>query len=178
MENRERSSSPDHSCVSLKSGRSMGPPPKFSDDPVTSDPRGNRDDQTGDLDSLQPMSPSSCGRHCKISSTVHRPVRFTYQMPQAAPFKATWTFPWGPSSQRCELLPLEAIRAPGLTAQTLCSSFYRSVGLIDLTPRAAPVKKRYESPRSSTPNHAVPCPSAGAVSCSRRSLCGPSRSKD
>ncbi len=39
MENRERSSSPDHSCVSLKSDRSMGPPPKFSDDPVTSDPR-------------------------------------------------------------------------------------------------------------------------------------------
>uniref|UniRef100_A0A8C1QVC8 NACHT, LRR and PYD domains-containing protein 12-like n=1 Tax=Cyprinus carpio TaxID=7962 RepID=A0A8C1QVC8_CYPCA len=36
MENRERS--PDHSCVSLKSDASMGPPPKFSDDPVTSDP--------------------------------------------------------------------------------------------------------------------------------------------
>uniref|UniRef100_A0A9J7XQJ1 NACHT, LRR and PYD domains-containing protein 12-like n=1 Tax=Cyprinus carpio carpio TaxID=630221 RepID=A0A9J7XQJ1_CYPCA len=36
-ENRERSSS-DHSCVSLKSEASMGPPPKFSDDPVTSDP--------------------------------------------------------------------------------------------------------------------------------------------
>uniref|UniRef100_A0A8C1XRM8 NACHT, LRR and PYD domains-containing protein 12-like n=1 Tax=Cyprinus carpio TaxID=7962 RepID=A0A8C1XRM8_CYPCA len=37
-ESRERSSSPDHSCVSLKSDASMGPPPKFSDDPVTSDP--------------------------------------------------------------------------------------------------------------------------------------------
>ncbi|XP_026121048.1 NACHT, LRR and PYD domains-containing protein 3-like [Carassius auratus] len=34
-----RSSSPDHSCVSLKSDASMGHPPLFSDDPVTSDPR-------------------------------------------------------------------------------------------------------------------------------------------
>ncbi|KAF4114088.1 hypothetical protein G5714_004311 [Onychostoma macrolepis] len=56
MENRESSSSPDHSCVSLKSDRSMGPPPLFSDDPVPSDPRGNRDDQTGDLDSPQPVN--------------------------------------------------------------------------------------------------------------------------
>ncbi|XP_058628730.1 NLR family CARD domain-containing protein 3-like isoform X2 [Onychostoma macrolepis] len=39
MESRERSPSPDHSCVSLKSDRSMGPPPKFSVDPVTFDPR-------------------------------------------------------------------------------------------------------------------------------------------
>ncbi|XP_058607245.1 NACHT, LRR and PYD domains-containing protein 3-like isoform X2 [Onychostoma macrolepis] len=39
MENRERPSSPDHSCVSLKSDASMGPPPDLSDDPVTSDPR-------------------------------------------------------------------------------------------------------------------------------------------
>ncbi|XP_058628917.1 protein NLRC3-like isoform X5 [Onychostoma macrolepis] len=39
MENRERSSSPDHSCVSLKSDASMGRPPNFSNDPVTSDPR-------------------------------------------------------------------------------------------------------------------------------------------
>ncbi|XP_073697691.1 uncharacterized protein [Garra rufa] len=41
MENREssqRSSSPDLSCVSLKSDRSMSIPPKFSADPVTSDP--------------------------------------------------------------------------------------------------------------------------------------------
>ncbi|XP_073697698.1 NACHT, LRR and PYD domains-containing protein 3-like [Garra rufa] len=39
MENREsseRSSSPDHSCVSLKSDRSLPIPPEFSDDPVTS----------------------------------------------------------------------------------------------------------------------------------------------
>ncbi len=39
MENRERSSSPDHSCVSLKSDASTGPTPYFSVDPVTSDPR-------------------------------------------------------------------------------------------------------------------------------------------
>ncbi|XP_058606195.1 NACHT, LRR and PYD domains-containing protein 3-like isoform X1 [Onychostoma macrolepis] len=39
MENRERSSSPDHSCVSLKSDRSLPLPPEFSNDPVTSDPR-------------------------------------------------------------------------------------------------------------------------------------------
>ncbi|KAF4119214.1 hypothetical protein G5714_001265 [Onychostoma macrolepis] len=39
MENRERSSSPDHSCVSLKSDGSMIIPPNFSNDPVTSDPR-------------------------------------------------------------------------------------------------------------------------------------------
>ncbi|KAL1277168.1 hypothetical protein QQF64_023841, partial [Cirrhinus molitorella] len=40
MENREsRKRSPDHSCVSLKSDRSMPIPPAFSDDPVTSDSR-------------------------------------------------------------------------------------------------------------------------------------------
>ncbi len=40
MENRERPSSPDHSCVSLKSDASMkGHPPDLSDDPVASDPR-------------------------------------------------------------------------------------------------------------------------------------------
>ncbi|XP_039527504.1 NACHT, LRR and PYD domains-containing protein 3-like isoform X7 [Pimephales promelas] len=38
MENRERSSSPDPSCVSMKSDRSMGPPPNISDEAVTSDP--------------------------------------------------------------------------------------------------------------------------------------------
>uniref|UniRef100_A0A9J8DM25 Uncharacterized protein n=1 Tax=Cyprinus carpio carpio TaxID=630221 RepID=A0A9J8DM25_CYPCA len=45
MENREsseRSSSPDPSCVSLKSDRSMPLPPKFSDVPVTSDLRRKR----------------------------------------------------------------------------------------------------------------------------------------
>ncbi|XP_026145909.1 NLR family CARD domain-containing protein 3-like, partial [Carassius auratus] len=44
MENREsqRSSSPDHSGVSLKSDASMGDRPKFSADPVTSDPRVSR----------------------------------------------------------------------------------------------------------------------------------------
>ncbi|XP_048015364.1 NACHT, LRR and PYD domains-containing protein 12-like isoform X4 [Megalobrama amblycephala] len=47
---RKRSSSPDPSCVSLKSDRSMIIPPVFSDGPVTSDPR---DDQTGDQDSPQ-----------------------------------------------------------------------------------------------------------------------------
>ncbi|XP_059410998.1 NACHT, LRR and PYD domains-containing protein 12-like [Carassius carassius] len=36
---RKRSSSPDHSCVSLKSDRSKGPPPDLSNKPVTSDPR-------------------------------------------------------------------------------------------------------------------------------------------
>uniref|UniRef100_A0A8C2D3M9 B30.2/SPRY domain-containing protein n=1 Tax=Cyprinus carpio TaxID=7962 RepID=A0A8C2D3M9_CYPCA len=42
MENREsseRSSSADHSCVSLKSDKSNGLPSDLSDDPVTSDPR-------------------------------------------------------------------------------------------------------------------------------------------
>ncbi|XP_048036333.1 NLR family CARD domain-containing protein 3-like isoform X4 [Megalobrama amblycephala] len=47
---RKRSSSPDPSCVSLKSDVSMNPPLKFSDGAVTSDPR---DDQTGDQDSPQ-----------------------------------------------------------------------------------------------------------------------------
>uniref|UniRef100_A0A8C2HUS6 NACHT domain-containing protein n=1 Tax=Cyprinus carpio TaxID=7962 RepID=A0A8C2HUS6_CYPCA len=42
MEISERSSSPDHSCVSLKSDWSMDKPPEFSAGPVTSDPR---DDQ-------------------------------------------------------------------------------------------------------------------------------------
>ncbi|XP_051732832.1 NACHT, LRR and PYD domains-containing protein 3-like isoform X2 [Ctenopharyngodon idella] len=36
----QRSESPDPSCVSLKSNRSMTPPPAFSDEPVTSDPLG------------------------------------------------------------------------------------------------------------------------------------------
>ncbi|XP_026107483.1 NLR family CARD domain-containing protein 3-like isoform X5 [Carassius auratus] len=39
MEISERSSSPDHSCVSLKSDWSMDKPPRFSAEPVTSDPR-------------------------------------------------------------------------------------------------------------------------------------------
>ncbi|KAF4116545.1 hypothetical protein G5714_004034 [Onychostoma macrolepis] len=39
MESSERSSSPDHSWVSLKSDRSMNKPPLFSNDPMTSDPR-------------------------------------------------------------------------------------------------------------------------------------------
>uniref|UniRef100_A0A9J7XK52 NACHT, LRR and PYD domains-containing protein 12-like n=1 Tax=Cyprinus carpio carpio TaxID=630221 RepID=A0A9J7XK52_CYPCA len=40
MENRERSSSPDYSCLSLKSDGSMVyNPPNFSNDPVTSNPR-------------------------------------------------------------------------------------------------------------------------------------------
>ncbi|XP_052463334.1 NACHT, LRR and PYD domains-containing protein 3 isoform X3 [Carassius gibelio] len=39
MEISERSSSPDHSCVSLKSDWSMTEPPKLSAGPVTSDPR-------------------------------------------------------------------------------------------------------------------------------------------
>ncbi|XP_026145981.1 NLR family CARD domain-containing protein 3-like [Carassius auratus] len=43
MEISQRSSSPDHSCVSLKSDASMPYiPPKFSADPVTSDPRVTR----------------------------------------------------------------------------------------------------------------------------------------
>ncbi|XP_048034756.1 protein NLRC3-like isoform X4 [Megalobrama amblycephala] len=50
FEKRKRSSSPDRSCVSLKSNQSMDYPVKFSDGPVTSDPR---DDQTGDQDSPQ-----------------------------------------------------------------------------------------------------------------------------
>ncbi|XP_016115817.1 uncharacterized protein [Sinocyclocheilus grahami] len=40
-ESRERSSSADHSCVSLKSDGSMPHPPDLSDDPVTSDPRAD-----------------------------------------------------------------------------------------------------------------------------------------
>ncbi|XP_048009770.1 protein NLRC3-like isoform X2 [Megalobrama amblycephala] len=38
FETRKRSSSPDPSCVSLKSNQSMEPPARFSDGPVTSDP--------------------------------------------------------------------------------------------------------------------------------------------
>ncbi|XP_039527510.1 uncharacterized protein LOC120479279 isoform X1 [Pimephales promelas] len=55
MKSRERSSSPDPSCVSMKSDRSMGHPPNISDEAVTSDPsRVDRDDQTGD--SPQPVN--------------------------------------------------------------------------------------------------------------------------
>ncbi|XP_059406314.1 NLR family CARD domain-containing protein 3-like [Carassius carassius] len=49
----ERSSSPDHSCVSLKSDTSMINPPTFSADPVTSDPR---DDQIRDKDPPQAVN--------------------------------------------------------------------------------------------------------------------------
>ncbi|XP_059361566.1 NACHT, LRR and PYD domains-containing protein 3-like isoform X3 [Carassius carassius] len=49
-ESSERSSSPDPSCVSLKSDRSMPLPPKFSDDPVTSDPRIFRRKRSSSLD--------------------------------------------------------------------------------------------------------------------------------
>ncbi|XP_077094216.1 uncharacterized protein LOC143746266 isoform X2 [Siphateles boraxobius] len=71
---RKRSSSPEPSCVSLKSDVSMAEPLKFSDEPVTSDPCDEpvtsdpcdepvtsdpsvyRDDQTGDQDSPQPVN--------------------------------------------------------------------------------------------------------------------------
>ncbi|KAI2668890.1 NLR family CARD domain-containing protein 3 [Labeo rohita] len=60
MENREsseRSSSPDHSCVSLKSDKSRTPPPfNFSDDPVTSDFRVFKDGQAGDLQQDSPQA--------------------------------------------------------------------------------------------------------------------------
>ncbi|XP_052426555.1 NACHT, LRR and PYD domains-containing protein 3 isoform X3 [Carassius gibelio] len=49
-ESHERSSSPDPSCVSLKSDRSMPLPPKFSDDPLTSDPRIFRRKRSSSLD--------------------------------------------------------------------------------------------------------------------------------
>ncbi|XP_051730835.1 NACHT, LRR and PYD domains-containing protein 12-like isoform X17 [Ctenopharyngodon idella] len=57
-ESRERSSSAEPSCVSMKSDGSMRHPLYFSDGAVTSDPRVDRDDQTGDLqqDSPQPMN--------------------------------------------------------------------------------------------------------------------------
>ncbi|XP_026136806.1 NLR family CARD domain-containing protein 3-like [Carassius auratus] len=42
MEISERSSFPDHSCVSLKSDRSMDNPPELRAEPVTSDPRVSR----------------------------------------------------------------------------------------------------------------------------------------
>ncbi|CAM4695438.1 unnamed protein product [Leuciscus chuanchicus] len=55
MENRQKSSSPEPSCVSVKSDTSMGPPLHFRDKAVTSDPRVvDRDDQTGD--SPQPVN--------------------------------------------------------------------------------------------------------------------------
>ncbi|XP_048051653.1 NACHT, LRR and PYD domains-containing protein 12-like isoform X6 [Megalobrama amblycephala] len=60
MENQkssERSSSPDPSCVSLKSDMSMPLPPLFSDEPVTSDPRSvYRDNQSEEQDSHQTVN--------------------------------------------------------------------------------------------------------------------------
>ncbi|XP_058614841.1 NACHT, LRR and PYD domains-containing protein 3-like isoform X3 [Onychostoma macrolepis] len=55
MEIRERSSSPEPIRETLKRDRSMNPP-ESSDDPVTSDPSESEDDQTGGLDSLQPVN--------------------------------------------------------------------------------------------------------------------------
>ncbi|XP_048019531.1 protein NLRC3-like [Megalobrama amblycephala] len=53
----QRSSSPEPSCVSVKSDGSMPfTPPDLSDEPMTSDPSSvNRDDQTGDQESPQPV---------------------------------------------------------------------------------------------------------------------------
>ncbi|XP_048036514.1 NLR family CARD domain-containing protein 3-like isoform X2 [Megalobrama amblycephala] len=57
---RKRSSSPDLSCVSLKSHGSMNHPPEFSDGPVTSDPRkrsSSPDPSCVSLKSNQSMNP-------------------------------------------------------------------------------------------------------------------------
>ncbi|XP_048013769.1 LOW QUALITY PROTEIN: NACHT, LRR and PYD domains-containing protein 3-like [Megalobrama amblycephala] len=59
---RKRSSSPDPSCVSLKSNQSMNPPLKFSDGPGTSDPRWRKRSSSPDpscvsLKSNQSMDP-------------------------------------------------------------------------------------------------------------------------
>ncbi|KAK9952817.1 hypothetical protein ABG768_018623 [Culter alburnus] len=59
---RKRSSSPDPSCVSLKSNQSMDPPLKFSDGAVTSDPRWRKRSSSPDpscvsLKSNQSMNP-------------------------------------------------------------------------------------------------------------------------
>ncbi|XP_039530546.1 protein NLRC3-like isoform X2 [Pimephales promelas] len=51
-----RSSSPEPSCVSMKSNQSMDPPLKFSDEPAISDTSVYKEDQTGGQDFPQPLN--------------------------------------------------------------------------------------------------------------------------
>uniref|UniRef100_A0A9J8DBT9 NACHT, LRR and PYD domains-containing protein 12-like n=1 Tax=Cyprinus carpio carpio TaxID=630221 RepID=A0A9J8DBT9_CYPCA len=79
MENRERSSSPDYSCLSLKSDGSMVyNPPKFSDDSVTSDPR-----------IFRKISPDpSCVSLKSDTSMVHNPPNFSDDAVTSDPSRA------------------------------------------------------------------------------------------
>ncbi|XP_052460953.1 NLR family CARD domain-containing protein 3 isoform X28 [Carassius gibelio] len=70
MEISERSSSPDHSCVSLKSDASMEKPPKLSAEPVTSDP--SAEPMTSDP-SAEPVT-SDPSRRKRSSSPDHSGV--------------------------------------------------------------------------------------------------------
>ncbi|XP_052402550.1 NACHT, LRR and PYD domains-containing protein 3-like isoform X3 [Carassius gibelio] len=63
------SSSPDHSCVSLKSDASMGPPPEFSDDPVTSDP--SRSD--GERSISGGVSSVFCLNNTSVTASLNKP---------------------------------------------------------------------------------------------------------
>ncbi|KTF99524.1 hypothetical protein cypCar_00041938 [Cyprinus carpio] len=76
MENREsgeRSSSPDHSCVSLKSDESMGSRPLFSNDPVTSDHRIFKKTKRQRSSSPEP----SCWSMKSARSMPHPPLQFS-----------------------------------------------------------------------------------------------------
>ncbi|KAK9956045.1 hypothetical protein ABG768_013802 [Culter alburnus] len=67
MENRERSSSAEPSCVSLKSDRSMIHPPVFSDGAVTSDPRRKKRQ-------ISSSAEPSCVSMKSDGSMIHPPV--------------------------------------------------------------------------------------------------------
>ncbi|XP_048036121.1 ribonuclease inhibitor-like isoform X4 [Megalobrama amblycephala] len=71
FETRKRSSSPDPSCVSLKSNQSMIAPPEFSDGAVTSDPRFsgcNLSDQDCEIVSSALQSSNSVLRELDLSN--------------------------------------------------------------------------------------------------------------
>ncbi|XP_067260385.1 protein NLRC3-like isoform X2 [Chanodichthys erythropterus] len=67
MRERERSSSPEASCVSLKSNQSMDPPVKFSEGAVTSDPRGSQ----------RSLSPEASCVSLKSNQSMDPPVKFS-----------------------------------------------------------------------------------------------------
>ncbi|XDV42453.1 hypothetical protein PO909_011114 [Leuciscus waleckii] len=82
MENRERSSSPEPSCVSMKSDRSMHLPPKFSDETVTPDPscmsmKSDRSMHLSPKFSDETVTPDPSCVFMKSDRSMHLPPKFS-----------------------------------------------------------------------------------------------------
>ncbi|XP_051740020.1 NACHT, LRR and PYD domains-containing protein 3-like isoform X3 [Ctenopharyngodon idella] len=93
FETRKRSSSPDPSCVSLKSNQSMDPPVRFSDGPVTSDPRRRKRSSSPDpscvsLKSNQSMDPPVHFSDGPVTSDPRRRKRSSSPDPSCVSLKS------------------------------------------------------------------------------------------